>query len=101
MLVFMSLYPLDKGSSLSKYVARSLDIIDSSGLDYQLTSMGTLIEGEPDQVWDLIRKCHQAMREVSGRVAAYIKIDDHVGKTGRLKGKAKSVEEKLGRKLND
>ena len=51
MLAFFSLYPLDKGESLSKYVARSLDIIDNSGLDYQLTSMGTMVEGEPDEIW--------------------------------------------------
>ena len=38
--------PLDKGESLSQYVARSLDIIDKSGLPYQLTPMGTIIEGE-------------------------------------------------------
>lgn len=101
MLVFFSIYPLDKGgSSLSKYVARSLDIIDRSGLDYQLTAMGTLVEGEPDQVWNLIRECHAKMREVSDRVVAYIKMDDRVGMTGRLKGKPKSVVDKLGRDLN-
>jgi uncharacterized protein YqgV (UPF0045/DUF77 family) len=42
------MYPLDKGASLSPYVARSLDIIDRSGLEYRCHAMGTTIEGEFD-----------------------------------------------------
>ena len=43
-LLDFSMSPFDKGESLGKYVARSLDIIDRSGLPYQLTPMGTIIE---------------------------------------------------------
>ena len=48
-LLEFSLTPLDKGQSVSEYVARSLDIIDRSGLDYRLHAMGTIVEGELDQ----------------------------------------------------
>jgi len=37
--------PLGKGESVGKYVARSLDIIDKSGVDYRLNPMGTVLEG--------------------------------------------------------
>ena len=47
-LLEFSMSPFDKGESLGPYVARSLDIVDRSGLPYQLTPMGTIIEGE----WD-------------------------------------------------
>jgi len=53
-LLEFSMSPLDKGISLSPYVARSLDIIDKSGLPYQLTPMGTIVEDEWDQVMALV-----------------------------------------------
>jgi len=40
-----SMYPLDKGESLSPYVARSIKIIQESGLPYEFRSMGTSVEG--------------------------------------------------------
>ena len=56
-LLEFSMTPLTKGESVSKYVARSLDIIDKSGLEYRLNPMGTVIEGEWDEVFDVVRKC--------------------------------------------
>ena len=56
-----SLFPLDKGESVSPYVARSLDIIDKSGLDYRCNAMGTLLEGEFDQVMGVVKRCFDAM----------------------------------------
>ena len=46
LLIELSMSPMDKGPSVSKWVARSLEIIDRSGLDYRLGPMGTCIEGE-------------------------------------------------------
>ena len=45
LLLEFSMSPLGKGESVSKYVARSLDIIDKSGVDYRLNPMGTVLEG--------------------------------------------------------
>ena len=69
--------------------------VQSSGLPYQLTAMGTLVEGEPAEVFNLIRDCHLEIREGGGRVATKVWIDDQVGRTGRLRDKVTSVEEKL------
>jgi len=49
----LNIFPLDKGESVSEYVARAVDLIDRSGLDYQCHAMGTLIEGTFDQVMGL------------------------------------------------
>ena len=92
-----SIFPLDKGESLSRYVAGSLDIIDASGLDYRCHAMGTLLEGEFDQVIDVVRKCFQRMSADSERIECSIKLDYRAGRTGRLDSKVASVEEKLGR----
>jgi uncharacterized protein (TIGR00106 family) len=99
MLAEFSIYPLDKGESLSKYVAGSLDIVKRSGLPFKVGPMGTVIEGDYDQVMAVIKECHMRMRRDCKRVAANIKIDDREGAAGRLDGKIESVEKKLGYKL--
>ncbi len=99
MLAFFSISPLDKGESLSEYVAASLDLIDKSGLPYKIGPMGTTVEGDWDQVMSLIGECHKLMRSKSQRIATSIKIDDRVGANDRLTGKIESIEARLGRKL--
>lgn len=99
MLAFFSVSPAGKGENLSEFVAGSLELIEASGLDYQMGPMGTTVEGEPEEVFDLILRCHMRMRGVASRVGTSIKIDDHVGRTGRLKGKIESVEKKLGHEV--
>jgi len=98
-LASFSIAPLDKGESVSKYVARLIDLIDNSGLDYQLTPMATIVEGDFDQVMSLIASCHKKMRSMSSRVITNVRIDDREGASGRLSGKVASVERELGREV--
>ena len=98
-LLEFSMSPFGKGESLSKYVARSLDIIDRSGLPYQLTPMGTILEGEWHEVMDVVTKCYERMSADCPRISVSIKVDHREGKAGRLKSKIASVEGKVGRKL--
>ena len=99
-LLEFSMTPLDKGASVSKYVSRSLNIIDKSGLPYRLNPMGTVLEGSLDDVLNLVRECHDLMASDCDRISTSIKIDYRKGKSGRLESKIKSVEEKLGRNLS-
>jgi uncharacterized protein (TIGR00106 family) len=99
-LLEFSMYPLDKGESLSAYVARSLDIIDRSGLAYRMTPMGTVIEGEWPAVMAVVTACFEAMRADCNRIETSIKIDYRAGPGGRLISKLESVEKKVGRKLS-
>ena len=98
-LLEFSMFPLDKGESLSQYVARSIDIIDRSGLAYQTHAMGTVLEGEFDHVLDVVRRCYEAMAADCNRIECSIKIDARQGSSGRLQAKIASVEEKLGRPI--
>ena len=98
-LLEFSMFPIGKGESVSRYVARSLDIIDRSGLDYRLHAMGTVLEGEWDECMAVVKACYEAMRKDCRRVECVIKIDYRKGRRGRLKGKVASVEKRLGRKL--
>ena len=100
MLVELSVFPLDKGAEgLSTYVAESMKIIKESGLEFEVHALGTLIEGPSDEVFDVIKKCHENMTRFSNRVITTVKIDDRKGATGRIKGKVQSVEDKLGMAL--
>lgn len=98
-LLEFSIFPLDQGESLSPFVARSLDIIDRSGLPYQCHAMGTTIEGEFDQVMGVVRECFQAMSADCDRVECSMKIDYRKGHQGRIEAKVASVERRLGRAL--
>ncbi len=98
-LLEFAMYPVGKGESLSPYVARSLDIIDRSGLAYQLTPMGTILEGEWAEVMAVVTECFEAMRADCLRVEVALKVDYRVGDGSRLASKVAAVEERLGRKL--
>ena len=99
-LVQFSISPMDKGESVSLYVARSLDIIDKSGLEYQLHAMGTIVEGEMDEVMAVLQKCLEAMASDCDRITCTAKLDYRKGHEGRLVAKPTSVETHLGRQLN-
>jgi uncharacterized protein (TIGR00106 family) len=99
-LLEFSMSPMNEGESVSAYVARSLDIIDKSGLPYQLTPMGTILEGEWSEVMAVVTACFEAMRADCDRVGTQIRIDYRAGPGGRLKSKVESVERRLGRKLS-
>ena len=98
-LLEFSMSPLGLGESVSPYVARSLEIVEQSGLDYRLHAMGTIVEGEIDQVLAVVKQCFDAMAADCDRVSCTMKLDFRRGHSGRLEAKVKSVEEKLGRSL--
>src|SRR6266508_5894102 len=98
-LLEFSMSPLGKGESVGRYVARSLDIVDKSGVDYRLNPMGTVLEGDWDEVFGVVKKCHERMKKDCNRISCSIKVDYRKGAKGRLHAKVMSVEKRLGKKL--
>lgn len=98
-LLEFSMSPLGKGESVGSYVARSLEIIDNSGLDYRLHAMGTVLEGEWDDVFAVVKQCYETMSRDCDRITCTIKLDARKGASGRLAQKVKSVEDNLGKRL--
>jgi len=98
-LLEFSMSPLGKGESVGKYVARSLDIIDRSGIEYRLNPMGTVIEGDWDRVFGVVKRCFETMRKDCNRISVSIKVDYRKGHRGRLSSKMASVEKRLKRKI--
>jgi uncharacterized protein (TIGR00106 family) len=94
-LAELSIFPLDKGISVSTYVAKMLKIIQNSGLEYELGPMGTCIEGEWEEIMDVIDKCFKTLAAECNRIYLNLKVDYRQGRKNGLKTKVKSVKEKL------
>jgi uncharacterized protein (TIGR00106 family) len=99
MVVNFEVVPIGTGSSISDVVAEAVKLVAASGLDYRVTAMGTIVEGEWDQVLTLIRECHRKVLEKADRVITHVMADDRKGYTNRIEGKVKSVEQKVGRSI--
>lgn len=96
MMVEFSILPVGKDAHLSKYVAEAVKLVHDSGVEYRLTPMGTLLIGEWGPVMEVVRKCHEAVRQKSDRVMTRIKIDDVNGAEKMPEDKVASVEKLLG-----
>ena len=100
MLVELSILPLAGDGHLSDELAEVLKLVDSYGLPYQLTPTATCIEGEWNEVMDLVRQCHDRVRSRSSHVTTLIKIEDEQGVTDKLSRNISSVEQKAGRQFS-
>ncbi len=96
-LMEFSMIPLDKGPSFSSYVARLLDIVEASGLDYRLNPMGTVVEGDWDELLELLTRCFRELEKDSNRISLTVKFDHRKGVRGALDTKIRSVEQKAGK----
>jgi len=92
-LLDFSMSPLGKGASVALYVARCLEIVAASGLDYRLHAMGTTLEGEWDEVFAVVRRCFEALKADCDRISCSIKVDYRRGPERRLESKVRRVEE--------
>lgn len=99
-LLEFAMAPGGKGESVSEYVARILDLIDRSGVPYQLTPMGTILEGDWDEVMAVVTACFKALQTDCTRIGVTLKVDYRDGPAGRLLTKTARVQERLGRRLS-
>ncbi len=96
MIAEFSICPLG-AEHMSKDVARVVEVLQGSGLEYRLGPMGTCIEGNIDQVLSAIRHCHEAARSKHDRVITTIVIDDRGNAPHHLGDMVACVEEQVGR----
>ncbi len=99
LLLEFSMYPTDKGESVSDDVKEILEIIHRSGVAYRLGPMGTCLEGEYDEVMAVVRDCFLKLNQSSGRIACQIKMDWRPGPAGRLDSKVATLKQKTGHDL--
>ncbi len=97
-VVEVSVTPLGTyGAGVSSFVAGCLRLVEQSGLHYQLTPMGTIIEGDLDKIFLLLRQMHESPFVAgAGRVSTLIKIDDRRDRDEHtMVSKIRSVTSKL------
>ncbi len=98
MLMEFTIMPVGKGVSLSEDVAKAIRIVAESGLPHENNAMGTVVEGEWDELTALVKRCRDELIKDSERVIINMKIDDRPGKpSDRLTEKLRSIEERLGK----
>lgn len=99
MLAEISVIPIGNGESLSQYVSEAVKYIKREVLkremNFKLTSMNTIIEGRSDDVWEVLRGCHETMKKYSDRVYTIINIDDRKGERCAILKKKSKIEKLL------
>ncbi|MES9960187.1 MAG: MTH1187 family thiamine-binding protein [Sedimenticola sp.] len=97
-LLEFSMFPTDKGESVSAYVSQVIRMIRDSGASYQLTPMGTIIESDTlEEAMAIVQRAYTILDEAGcNRVYSSLKLDIRKGKGDRLKGKLASVRDKIG-----
>jgi uncharacterized protein (TIGR00106 family) len=93
----ISVIPMGTGTpSISEYVTEAVKVLEEKGIKYELTAMGTIVEGELEKLLELAAKMHRAaINKGAPRVVTTIKLDDRRDKPLSIEGKVKSVREKL------
>jgi len=95
-IVDLTVIPLGIGVSLSKYVAACEKVLTDAGLKTQLHANGTNIEGEWDDVFAAIKRCHEVLHEMGvPRVSGVIKTGTRTDRDQTMNDKVRSVQQKL------
>lgn len=96
-LLEFSIFPTDKGSSVSKYVSQVIEMIRRDYSSYKLTAMGTIVETETvEEALEVVQKAHTILDRHSERIYASIKLDIQKSKSNRLSAKVDSIVDKIG-----
>ncbi len=90
--------PLGVGVSLSEYVAACEKVLKEAGLKIQLHAYGTNIEGEWDDVFAAIKRCHEEIHRMGApRITTTLKFGTRIDRNQTMEDKIKSVENRLNK----
>ena len=95
MIAAFSITPLGAGDSVSEPVADAVRIVRESGLPNETNAMFTNLEGDWDEVMDVIKRCVATVAEQAPRVSVVIKLDHRPGHDDALHHKVEAVERRL------
>ena len=95
MIVAFAITPLGIGEEVGEAVADAVRVVRSSGLPNQTDAMFTSIEGEWDEVMDVVKRAVDAVRARTNRVSVVLKADIREGITNGLVTKVAELERQL------
>jgi uncharacterized protein (TIGR00106 family) len=96
-IVDVCIIPLGVGVSVSKYVAECERVLEAAGLSPRLHAHGTNVEGEWDDVFAAVRRCHEAVHALGApRISTSLRVGTRTDRHQTGEDKIRSVEAKLG-----
>jgi uncharacterized protein (TIGR00106 family) len=96
-LVDVCVVPMGVGVSVSKYVVECEKIFTAAGLNHQMHSYGTNVEGDWDEVMAAIKKCHETVHQMGApRIGTTIRMGTRTDREQSMQDKIDSVNSKLG-----
>ena len=95
MLVAFSVTPLGVGEAVAEYVADAVRVVRESGLPNRTDAMFTTVEGDWDEVMDVVKRAVEAVAAKAPRVGVTLKADIRPGTAGALDAKVEAVERYL------
>jgi uncharacterized protein (TIGR00106 family) len=88
--------PVGVGVSVSRYVAACEKVLSEAGLEIKLHAYGTNVEGEWDEVFAAIKRCHEVVHELGApRISSTLRFGTRTDRDQGMQDKIKSVEDKL------
>ena len=95
-IVDYTVVPVGTGVSLSPYIAEVARVLLRSGLNHEMHANGTNIEGEWDQVFAAVKRCHEVVHDMGApRITTTIKVGTRTDRVQTMEDKLRSVREKL------
>ena len=96
-MLSFAIFPTDKGSSVSEYVSKVVDMVRQSEFRYQLTPMSTIVETDTmQQALEVINQSHAILEPFCDRLYLSLTMDIKKGNENRMEQKIHSVERKIG-----
>ena len=95
-MIDLCVIPLGVGVSLSEYIVACQKIIGDAGLTHEMHAYGTNVEGEWDDVFAAVKRCHETVHAMGApRITTTLKLGTRVDRAQSLADKVASVKEKL------
>ncbi len=97
-IVDLCVVPIGVGLSVSEYIAECEKIIKNAGLKSMLHAYGTNIEGEWDEVFAAVKKCHERVHEMGApRISSTLRVGTRTDREQSMDDKIKSVQLKISK----
>ena len=95
-MIDLCIVPLGVGVSLSPYIAACKKVLSAAGLKTALHAYGTNVEGEWDEVFAAVKRCHEVVHELGApRITTTIKVGTRTDRAQSMEEKIRSVQAKL------
>ncbi|MBD0400709.1 MULTISPECIES: MTH1187 family thiamine-binding protein [unclassified Flammeovirga] len=93
-----AIFPIDKGDHIGEYVSKVVQHIKESGLTYQFSPMGTVIEAETvTELLKVVDEAYKIMDPISDRIYCVMNMDYNKNKSNMIKSKTESIEKRIGK----